>query len=107
MIEDITARKQGEQQTRDAQEQLNKQLRERTAAVSQLLRSLRSQVAKRKPADQLLQTVQEFIDRSIGLHGEKASSKRGKPMPRKKASFKKIPKSAGRRSFGKPRPPAR
>jgi len=107
MIEDITARKQAEQQLCDAQERLEKRDQERTAVMSQMFRSLRSRVAKRKLADQLLQAVQEFIDRSIGPLGEKSSAERGKPIPRTKAPFKKTGKSASRRSSDKPRPPAR
>ena len=106
MIEDVTARKQAEQRQRDAQEQLKKQLQERTAELSQVLRSLRSQAAKRKPADQVLRAVQEFIDRSIAPIGDKSSAGKGKPIPRKKASFKKTRKSASRRSSDKPRPPS-
>lgn len=107
MIEDITARKQAEQQQRDAQEPLKKRLQERTAEMLQMLRSLRSQAAQRKLADQLLRAVQEFIDRSIGPIGDKTSALRGKPIPRKKASFKKTRKSASQRSSDKPRPPSR
>jgi PAS domain S-box-containing protein len=107
MIEDVTARKQAEQQQRDAQEQLKKQLQERTAEMSQMLRSLRSQVAKREPAEQVLRAIQEFIDRSIGPIGDKSSAGKGKPIPRKKASFKNNRKSASRRSSDKPRPPSR
>jgi PAS domain S-box-containing protein len=106
MIEDITARKQAEQQ-RDAQEPLKKQLQERTAEMLQMLRSLRSQAAQRKLADQLLRAVQEFIDRSIGPLGEKSSAERDKPIPRKKAPSKRTRKSARRRSSDKPRRPAR
>jgi PAS domain S-box-containing protein len=54
MIEDVTARKQAEQQQRDAQEELKKRVQERTAALSQTVQSLRSQVAKRKLAEQVL-----------------------------------------------------
>jgi len=97
MIEDITARKQAEQQQLDAQEQLKKQLQKRTAEMSQMLRSLRSQVAKRMPADQVLQAIQEFIDRSNGPMSDKSSAGRGRPTRRKKASFKKTRKSASRR----------
>jgi PAS domain S-box-containing protein len=50
MIEDISARKQVEQQQRDVLEPLKKQLRKQTAEMSQLLRSLRSRVAGRKKA---------------------------------------------------------
>ena len=100
MIEDITARKQAEQQ-RDAQEPLKKQLRERTAEMLQMLRSLRSQAAQRKLAVQLLRAVQEFIDRSIGPIGDKSSAVKGKSIPRKKASVKKTRKSARRRSADK------
>jgi len=107
MIEDVTARKQAEQQQRDAQEQPKKQLQERTTEMSQVLRSLRSQVAKRKPADQVLRAIQEFFDRSIGPMGDKPSAGRGKPTPRKKASFKKTRKSASRPSSDKPRSPSR
>jgi PAS domain S-box-containing protein len=107
MIEDVTARKQAEQQQRDAQEQLRKQLQERTAEMSQMLRSLRSQVAKRKPADHVLRAIQEFIDRSVGPIGDKSSAGRGKPLPRKEASLKKTRKSASRSSSDKPRPPPR
>lgn len=45
--------------------------------------------------------------RSIGLRGEKPSALRGKPIPRKKASFKKTGESASRRSSDKPPPLAR
>ena len=107
MIEDVTARKRAEPQLRDAQEQLKNQLREQSAEMSQMLRSLRSLVAKRKPADQVLRAIQEFIDRSIGPMGEKSSAGGGKPIPRKKASSKKTRKSASRRSSNKPRPPSR
>lgn len=107
MIEDITARKQTEPQQRDAQEPLKKRLQERTAEMLQMLRSLRSQAAQRKLAAQLLQTVQEFIDRSIGLQSEKASSKRGKSIPRKRTSIKNPRKSASRKPSDKPRPPTR
>jgi PAS domain S-box-containing protein len=107
MIEDVTARKQAEQQQRDAQEQLKEQLQEQTAEMSQMLRSLRSQVAKRKPAEQVLRAIQEFIDRSIGPIGDKSSAGKGKPIPRKKAAFKNNRKSASRRSSDQPRPPSR
>lgn len=50
MIEDISARKQAEQQQRDALEPLKKLLQKQTAEMSQLLRSLRSGVAGRKKA---------------------------------------------------------
>ena len=107
MIQDVTARKQAEQQQRDAQERLKKQLQERTAEMSQMLRSLRSQVAKRKPANQLLRAIQELIDRCIGSIGDKSSAGRGRPVPRKEASLKKTRKSVSRRSAAKPRPPSR
>jgi PAS domain S-box-containing protein len=107
MIEDVTARKQAEQQQLDVQEALKKQLREQTAEMSQMLRSLRSQVAKRKPAEQVLRAIKEFIDGSIDPLGEKSTAARGKPKPRKKAPLKKTRKSAGRRSSDKPRPPSR
>jgi PAS domain S-box-containing protein len=89
MIEDVTARKQAESGQRDAQASLKKQLQERTAEMSQMLRSLRSQVAKRKPADQVLRAIREFIDRSLGPLGEKSSGERGKTIARKKSRFKK------------------
>ncbi len=98
MIEDVSARKPPVQQLRDAHEPLKKQLQERTAEMLQLLRSFRSRVAERKPADQLLRAIQELIDRFIGPLGDKSSAGRGKPKPRKKTSVKKPRKSAGQRS---------
>ena len=107
MIEDVTARKQAEQQRRDAQEQLKKQLQVQTAEMSHMLRSLRSLVAKRKPADHVLRAIQEFLDRSIGPMGDKSSAGRAKSKPRKKTSFKKTRKSTSRRASDKPQPPSR
>ena len=107
MIEDVTARKQAEQQLCDALEQLKNQLRKQSAEMSQMLRSLRSLVAKRKPADQVLRVIQEFIDRPIGPIGDKSTADGGKPKPRKRASFNKNHKSARRRSSDNPRPPSR
>ncbi|NOT01829.1 MAG: PAS domain S-box protein [Phycisphaerales bacterium] len=107
MIEDITARKQAEQQERDAHEQLKKQLQERTAELSQLRRSLGSQMARRKLADQVQRAIREFVDTSIGPIGDKSSTGTGKPMPRKNASFKKPRKTASQRSSDKSQPPSR
>lgn len=104
MVEDVTARKQAERQQLDAQKQLKKQLQQRTAEVAKMRRSLRSQVAMRKLAGEVLRATQEFIDRSIGPVADKSSAGKGKPVPRKKASFKQPRKSASRRSSGKPRP---
>ena len=106
-IEDITARKQAEQRSRDAEVLLKKQLKERTAELLQMLRSLRSQVAKRRPADQVLRAIQEFLDRSIASISNRSLADRGKPMSRKKASSKRTRKSASRSSSDKPRPQPR
>jgi PAS domain S-box-containing protein len=106
MIEDITARRQAEQQLREAQEQLKKQLQERTAEMSRILRSLRSKVTERKPVDQVLRAIKELIDRPIGPMDDQSSAGRAKSIPRRKESLKKTRKSASRRSSDKPRPPA-
>lgn len=102
MIEDVTARKQAEQQQCDAQEELNERVQQRTAEMSHMLRSLRNQLAKRKPADQVLRTIQKVIDRSLSSIGDKSSAGRDKPITRKKTSSKKTRKSASRRSSDKP-----
>jgi len=61
MISDITARKQAEQEQRNAQEELKRRVQERTAEPSQTIQSLRSQVAKRKLAEQVLRDRSEQL----------------------------------------------
>jgi PAS domain S-box-containing protein len=107
MIEDATARKQLEQQQRDDQAQLKKQLVAWTAEMSQMLRTLRNQASKRKLADQVLRAIKALSERSIGTIGGKSPAGRGKPTPRRKASLKKNRKSAGRKSASKPRASSR
>ncbi len=99
MIEDITARRQMERQLRDTRLQLKQQLRERTADASRLLRTLRSQVAKRKPAGLLLKTIQNFLDRPNATKDDGAPEAR--PTRRTKASPKKVAKSTTGKSSGK------
>jgi len=70
MVEDITARKQAEQEQRDSQAQLKKQLKERKTKMSQIRRSVRGQVVNRKVADQVLRAIQKFIDPSPGPMGD-------------------------------------
>ena len=94
MVEDVTAREQAEQRQRDTQEPMKEKFQERTAEISQMLRSLRSQVARRKPPDQVLRAIQEFIDRSIGPVGDKSSPGRTEPIPRRKPLFKRTRGSA-------------
>lgn len=107
MIEDVTARKQAEQQQREAQDQLKKELRKWTSELSQKLRSGRGQVAKRTLADQILRAIQEFLDQSIDSLSDKSSAGRSKPLPKMRTSFKKTLKSASRRISNKPRPRSR
>jgi PAS domain S-box-containing protein len=107
MVEDVTARKQAEQQKRDAQVHMNKQLLERTAELSQMLRPLGDQVAKRKLTEHVLRAIQEFIDRCIGSVGARSSSGANRRKPRKSTSSKKTEKYTGRKSSRKSRPRAR
>jgi PAS domain S-box-containing protein len=89
MISDLTARKQAEQEQRDAEQELKERVQERTAELSQTIQSLRSQVAKRKLAEQVLR--------------DKSSAEKGKPMRRKKAAVKTARESASTKSPDKPR----
>jgi len=107
MVEDVTARKQSEQQRRDAQEPLRKQIEERTAELSHMLRSLRGQSARSKLAREVLRVLQKFIDRSIGPLGDTSSEDRGKSIPRAKKSSRKTRESGGQRPPAKRRPPSR
>ena len=104
MVEDVTARKQAEEQKRDAQAQFNKQLLERTAELSQMLRPLGDQVAKRKLTEQVLRAIQEFIDRCIGSVGNRSTSRRVGRKTRKKKSIKQIGKTSRRKSSNKSLP---
>lgn len=54
--------------------------------MSQVLRSIRSQLMKRKPADQVLRAIQEFMNRPLTPMCAKYTAGRGKPILRKKAS---------------------
>jgi PAS domain S-box-containing protein len=105
MVEDLTARKQADQEQRDAQEQLKKQLQGWTAEISKMLLALRNQVAKRKLADQVLRAIKALSERSIDHMGGKSSAGRRKSKPPKKAPSKKTHKSVSRNPSGKPRPP--
>ena len=55
MIEDVTARKQTEQELRDSHKELERRVRERTSELSQTIRSLRSEIAKRTLSEHVLQ----------------------------------------------------
>ena len=74
---------------------------------SRMLRLFRSQVAARRPADQVLRAIQAFIDRSIDPIGKESAAGKGKPTPARKASLKKTRKSAARALPEKPRPTSR
>jgi len=50
MIEDVTARKQMEQELRDSQKELQSRVQERTSELSRTIRSLRGEIAKRTQA---------------------------------------------------------
>ncbi len=102
MIEDITARKPAGKPQLRAQEQLKKQLRERTAELLKIRRSLRSLVAKGKLTGELQRAIQEFIDRSGSPTSAKSSARRTTPQKQEKARLKKARKPAVRKSSGKP-----
>jgi PAS domain S-box-containing protein len=61
MIEDVTARKQTEQELRDSHKQLEKRVQERTSELSQTIRSLRGEIAKRTLAEQVLRDRSEQL----------------------------------------------
>jgi PAS domain S-box-containing protein len=72
MISDLTARKQAEQQRRDAEEKLKRRGREQAAKLTQTIRSLRSQIAQCKLSKRALR--------------DKSSAEKDKPMRRRTAS---------------------
>ena len=59
MIEDVTARKRTEQELRDSHRKLEGRVRERTSELSQTIRTLRSEIAKRTLAEQTLRDRSE------------------------------------------------
>jgi PAS domain S-box-containing protein len=61
MVEDVTARKQTEQELRDSHKELGKRVRERTSELSQTVRSLRSETARRAMAEQALRDRSEQL----------------------------------------------
>jgi PAS domain-containing protein len=61
MIEDVTARKQTEQELRDSHKELERRGQERTSELSQTIRSLRSEIAKRTLAEQTLRDRSEQL----------------------------------------------
>jgi PAS domain S-box-containing protein len=61
MIEDVTARKQTEQDLRDSHKELERRVQERTAELSRTIRSLRGEIAKRTLAEQVLQDRSEQL----------------------------------------------
>ena len=63
MIEDVTARKQTEQGLRDSRTELERRVLERTSELSQTIRSLRSEIAKRTLAEQALRDRSEQFRR--------------------------------------------
>jgi PAS domain S-box-containing protein len=63
MIEDVTARKQAEQELRDSHKQLERRVQERTSQLSQTVRSLRGEIAKRALAEQALRDRSEQLRR--------------------------------------------
>jgi len=101
-IEDVTERK-ADEQPRTAQEQAKKPLQERTAEISQMLQSLRNQVARLRLTDKVHQAIHEIIDRFIEPGGDRSSPNRRKPVPQKKAASKETRKSTP----GKRRSPSR
>ena len=61
MIEDVTARRRAEQELRDSHKQLERRVRERTDELSQTIRSLRGEIAKRTLAEQTLRDRSEQL----------------------------------------------
>lgn len=61
MIEDVTARKQTEQDLRDSHKELEGRVQERTSELSQTIRTLRSEIAKRTLAEQTLRDRSEQL----------------------------------------------
>jgi PAS domain S-box-containing protein len=92
MIEDVTARKQMEQELRDSYKEMERRGQERTSELSRTIRSLRSEIAKCTLAEQALR------DRSKQLR---------KPARRKKAVVRNVQKPASRKSSGKSQRPGR
>lgn len=89
MVNDLTARKQAEQDLRDAEEDLKKRVRERTAELSQTIQALRRQVAKRKLAEQTARDT--------------TSAQKSKSTHLKAASVAKDRESIGTKKSGKGR----
>jgi PAS domain S-box-containing protein len=61
MVEDVTARKQTERELRDSHKELEKRVQKRTSELSQTIRSLRSEMAKRTLAEQTLRNRSEQL----------------------------------------------
>ena len=79
MIEDVTARKQTEQELRDSHKGLERRVQERTSELSRTIRSLRGEIAKRALAEQTPRPKKAVVKNAQGSARRKSSGKARRP----------------------------
>ena len=95
MIEDVTARKQTEQDLRDSHKELERRVQERTSELSRTIRSLRGEIAKRTLAEQTLRDRSEQLRKlaselTLAEHRERRRVAQG-PASRKSSGKSRRP----------------
>ena len=95
MIEDVTARKQTEQELRDSHKELERRVQERTSELSRTIRSLRGEIAKRTLAEQTLRDRSEQLRKlaselTLAEHRERRRVAQG-PASRKSSGKSRRP----------------